>query len=514
MKTKTLNTVIILDFGSQYTQLITKVIRKLKVYSIILPCYSSIETIKEYQPKAIILSGGPSSVYSRYAPKYNSEIFTLNIPMLGICYGMQVIADHFKGKVEATTHSEYGNATIEILDDLDSFYVDLATSINVWMSHGDKVSTVPKGFKITAKTKNNIASFSSSEKKIYAIQFHPEVIHSKDGEKIISNFLFKIGNVKPDWKVTSLIDEMVKDIKEKVGSKKVILGLSGGVDSSVLAVLLHKAIGDQLLCVFIDNGLLRQDESKFIISNFRKSFNIPLKCIDASKVFLKKLRFVKDPERKRKIIGKLFIKIFAKFSKEFDFLAQGTLYTDVIESVSITGPSQTIKTHHNRVKEVLLLMKNGKVIEPFEKLFKDEVREIGKVLKVPSSIIERHPFPVPGLAIRILGFVTLSRLEIIRKADFILHEEINKSNLYSSIWQCFAVLLPIKSVGVVGDQRRYGYTIAIRAITSVDGMTADFYTFEKDFLTCISTRIVGEISEVTRVVLDITSKPPATVEWE
>ena len=506
--------VLVLDFGSQYTQLILKKLRKLSVYTIIEHYNISFDKIKDYNPKAIILSGGPSSIYDKKPLMCSKEIFDLPIPLLGICYGMQLINQHFEGRVKLSQQREYGYT--EIIKEKSKIFSNIkAKQFNVWMSHGDKIEKIAEQFIVNAKSKNSIAGFEHNSKPIYGLQYHPEVDHSEYGLEVLRNFIDKIAKVKKDWKLPSFIDQQIELIRQQVGSKKIVLGLSGGVDSSVLAHLLHQAIGDNLVCVFVDNGLLRANEPEKIVDTFQNKLKMNLIYVDATEVFLKRLKKVKDPEQKRAIIGKTFIDVFFKHSKRhLDFLAQGTIYPDVIESTSPKGPSDVIKTHHNRVKEVLKLIKKNKVIEPFKELFKDEVRLVGKKLKVPDFLINRHPFPGPGLAIRILGEVTKKRLQILKQADSILLEEIKGKDLYHKFWQCFPVLLPVRSVGVMGDQRRYGYTIALRMVSSNDGMTADFELLPKEILTQISNRIIGEISDITRVTLDITSKPPATIEWE
>ena len=506
--------ILVLDFGSQYTQLILKKLRKLSVYTIIEPYNVSFEKIKEYNPKAVILSGGPSSIYSKNPPLCSPKVFDLSIPILGICYGMQLINKHFNGKIILSQNREYGYTKInkkksKIFDGIKP------KQFNVWMSHGDKIEKIADDFIVNAESENSVAGFEHTKKPVYGLQYHPEVDHSEYGLEILNNFVHKIAGVENSWRLPSFIDQQIEIIQKKVGNKKIVLGLSGGVDSSVLAYLLYKAIGNNLICVFVDNGLLRANEPQKIVETFKDKLKMNLVYVDAKKLFLRRLKKIKDPEKKRKIIGKAFIDIFFKKSKKYlDFLAQGTIYPDVIESTSHKGPSDVIKTHHNRVKEVLKLIKKNKVIEPFKELFKDEVRLIGKELKVPDILINRHPFPGPGLAIRILGEVTKKRLDILKKVDSILLEEIKAEDLYHKLWQCFAVLLPIQSVGVMGDQRRYGYTIVLRVVSSNDGMTADFELLSKEILTKISNRIIGEVSDITRVTLDITSKPPATIEWE
>ena len=508
--------VLILDFGSQYTQLIARRVRELHVFSEIQPFNYPLEKIKaDKSIKAIILSGGPSSVYAEDAPRPDSGIFQLGLPILGICYGLQLIAAEMGGQVDPAARREYGRAELFIDEDTELFFeVDSPTV--VWMSHGDHLTEAPPGFSILAHTENSpIAAIGNAEKNIYGIQFHPEVHHTVEGKQILHNFLYLIAGVSGDWSPQSFISSQIEKIRQQVGDKRVLCALSGGVDSSVVAVLLHQAIGDQLTCVFVDTGLLRANEAQEVETVFREHFHINLISVNASQLFLSKLRGVTDPEQKRKIIGNTFIDVFeaeAQKSGPFDFLAQGTLYPDVIESVSFKGPSETIKTHHNvgGLPEKM----NFQLIEPLRELFKDEVREVGRQLGLPEKIIGRHPFPGPGLAIRILGEVTEERLNILRQADAIYIHELRKAGLYDQIWQAFAVLLPVKSVGVMGDQRTYEYVLALRAVVSVDGMTADWFHFPFDFLAQVSNKIINQVKGVNRVVYDISSKPPATIEWE
>ena len=506
-------TLIILDYGSQYSQLIAKRIRSSNVHSVILPYDAKKETILKYSPGGIILSGGPSSTYHKTAPKLNEWILNCGVPILGVCYGMQLLVNFEGGEISEATHREYGRTKITVKKK-NLLFKKIKKKINVWMSHGDHVNHLPEGYKVVAVSERAIAAVENEKKNRYGLQFHPEVAHTDFGDKIIDNFLFRICGFKADWTMPSFIDKVIAEIKKKVGSKKVVLGLSGGVDSTTLAVLLHQSIGDQLTCVFINNGLLREGEAQKVKKTFQSHYNIKLKYVNAESKFLTALKGVSDPEKKRQIIGKLFLDEFFLSIKGFDFLAQGTLYPDVIESTSSKGPSDTIKTHHNRVSGILELKKKKKVIEPFEELFKDEVRLIAKEMGMPQEMIHRQPFPGPGLSIRILGEVTKKRLTILRQADKIILEEIKKNKLYRKMWQSFAVLLPVRSVGVMGDKRTYGYTIVVRAVTSVDGMTADFAHLPEKLLTSISNRVIGEVKEVTRVALDITSKPPATIEWE
>jgi len=464
--------IIILDFGSQYTQLIARRIRELNIFSEILPFNATVEEIKKHNPKGIIFSGGPASVYQPDAPKPDEKVYQLGLPILGICYGLQVITDNFGGKVVKADRHEYGKAELEILDNSDLFS-GLPKKIDVWMSHGDKVVELPKGFEPIAKTENSpFASVRDRNRKIWGVQFHPEVSHTPLGKEILKNFAVKIAGCKQDWTMGNFINEKVKEIREEVGDKKVICALSGGVDSSVAAVLVHKAIGDNLTCIFVDNGLLRKGEREQVERTFRENFHIPLVVVDAKDKFLKALEGITDPEKKRKIIGNLFIEVFEEEAKKIpdvEYLVQGTLYPDVIESVSVKGPSAVIKTHHN--VGGLPERMNLKLIEPLRELFKDEVRQLGKELGLPDEIVYRQPFPGPGLAIRIIGEVNKEDLDILREADAILLEEIKKAGYYTKLWQSFAVLLPIQTVGVMGDYRTYEKVIAIRAVNSSDGMT-------------------------------------------
>jgi GMP synthase (glutamine-hydrolysing) len=513
------NNIVIIDFGAQYSQLIARRVRKLGFYSILIPFNTPFEKILSYNPKAFILSGGASSVYSKYPPKCDPLIFTLSIPILGICYGMQLIVNHFQGKIISSSKKEYGLSFVKICEHPQILFQgikDSSQGMKVWMSHIDYVDekSLPDGFQKIASTNHGVAAISYVSKKIYGVQFHPEVSHTENGEKILKNFLHKIAQITPNWKMISFIEQEIIRIRQHVGNKKVLLALSGGVDSSVLALLLHHAIKDQLQCVFIDNGFLRLGEANFVVNIFNKHFEIPLKYINAKKLFIKKLRWISDPEKKRRIIGALFVKILKKQSKGFHYLAQGTLYPDIIESVALYGASSKIKTHHNRVKSILKIKSQGKLLEPFSCLFKDEVREIARQLGMPDIIINRQPFPGPGMAVRILGRINRSRLILLKKADFIFQEKIKQHPEYHKFWQSFAVLLPIRSVGVVGDNRSYGYTIALRVVSSEDGMTADFEIIEKKYLSEISNKIIGQVRGITRVVWDITSKPPATIEWE
>ncbi len=511
--------ILVLDFGSQYSQLIARRVRELGVYSELHPFSISVETIKAMRPQGIILSGSPHSTYEQGAPIPSPEIFQLGIPILGICYGLQVIAYQLGGEVDKAARREYGHAELFIDDASDLFdgvSDNGSASTAVWMSHGDHLTKMPNGFTAIAHTDNSpISAIKNVEKKIFGIQFHPEVAHTPKGKEILRNFIYKICGCKGGWNATSFIARAVTDIRSQVGIGKVICALSGGVDSSVAAALLHKAIGDQLVCIHIDNGLMRKGESESVVRAFRDTFHINLDYVDASERFLSALAGVSDPEEKRKIIGKLFIDVFEEEAGKIgkvDYLAQGTLYPDVIESTSFRGPSVTIKTHHNvgGLPEKMKLT----LIEPFRELFKDEVRAVGLQLGLPEELIWRHPFPGPGLAVRVLGEVTKERLDLLREADAIFVEEITKAGIYRDIWQGFVVLLPVQSVGVMGDGRTYEYTCAVRCVTSVDGMTADWYRMPYEVMARISSRITNEVRGINRVVYDISSKPPATIEWE
>lgn len=507
--------ILIIDFGSQYTQLIARRVREFKVYSEIIPCTAPFAEIKKRKPAGIILSGGPSSVFDENAPTINIELFNLGIPVLGICYGMQLITHLLGGKITKAEKREYGKAILKI-DDFSDIFNEIPDETVVWMSHADKIIEMPHGFIRLAHTENSsYAAIADRNKKIYALQFHPEVVHTQGGKKILHNFVFKICGCSPTWDMHSFVEREIEYIRKTVSKYRVVCALSGGVDSTVTAVLVHKAVGDALTCIFVDNGVLRAEEREKVEDMLRKNFHINLKVVDASERFLNRLKRVRDPERKRKIIGAEFIKIFeeeAKKIKGVKFLAQGTLYPDVIESVSFKGPSATIKSHHN-VGGLLKRMKL-KLIEPLRELFKDEVRELGRELGIPDEILYRHPFPGPGLAIRCIGEVTRERLDILRQADKIVLEEVKKFGWYNKVWQSFAVLLPVRTVGVMGDERTYEHVIAVRAVHSVDGMTADWVRLPYELLEKISNRIINEIKGVNRVVYDITSKPPGTIEWE
>lgn len=509
--------VLILDFGSQYTKLIARKTRELGVFSEIVPYSIPIGRIRSHKPKGIILSGGPSSVYSKDAPLPHVDLFHIGIPVLGICYGLQVITHLLGGKVLPSKEREYGKALLYIKNNSTIFKnFHSGEKTVVWMSHGDNISKLPKGFRAIAKTESSpFAAISDHSRMTFGVQFHPEVTHTEKGKAILENFLSIICGFTKDWSVGSFIDTEIDAIREKVQKKKAICALSGGIDSSVVATLMGKAIGKNTKAVFINNGLLRKGEEKEVVDAFKNSFNFDLIYVDAKKRFLKKLKGVKDPERKRKIIGREFIRIFEEKASEFgdvEYLAQGTLYPDVIESLSFTGPSATIKSHHNvgGLPERMKL----KLIEPLRELFKDEVRELGKLLEIPETILERQPFPGPGLAIRIIDEVTEDRLNVLKEADSIILQEIKKAKLYKKIWQAFGILLPVKSVGVMGDERTYENVCVLRAVQSIDGMTADWYKIPYEILERVSSRIISEVKGINRVVYDISSKPPSTIEWE
>jgi GMP synthase (glutamine-hydrolysing) len=511
--------ILIVDFGSQVTQLIARRVREEGVYSEIVPFNKAEAAFAAMKPKAVILSGGPASVLDHDAPSAPLSILTAGVPVLGICYGEQTMAQQLGGTVEAGHHREFGRAAIEITDDCALFdgVWEKGGKYDVWMSHGDRVTKLPEGFRAVAKAPGSpISVIADDVRKFYAMQFHPEVVHTPDGAKLIRNFVRKVAGLTGDWTMRAFREEAIEKIRAQVGTGKVICGLSGGVDSAVAAVLIHEAIGDQLTCVFVDHGMLRKDEGRTVVELFRNHYNIPLVHVQAEELFLGKLAGVTDPEQKRKIIGSLFIDVFdaeAKKTGGADFLAQGTLYPDVIESVSFTGgPSVTIKSHHN-VGGLPDFMKM-KLVEPLRELFKDEVRVLGRELGLPEIFVGRHPFPGPGLAIRCPGEITAEKLDILRNADAVYIDQIRKAGLYDTIWQAFAVLLPVKTVGVMGDGRTYEFVVGLRAVTSTDGMTADFYAFEMKFLGETATRIINEVKGVNRVVYDITSKPPGTIEWE
>jgi GMP synthase (glutamine-hydrolysing) len=513
------DTVLIVDFGSQVTQLIARRVREAGVYSEIVPFQSAEEAFRRINPKAVILSGSPHSTVDIGSPRAPQQIFEADIPVLGICYGEQTMCAQLGGKVEGGHHREFGRAFLDIQEECALFEGVWAkgTRHQVWMSHGDRVVEIPDGFKVVGtSTGAPFAAIANEARKYYAVQFHPEVVHTPDGAKLLENFVHRIAGIKGDWTMSAYREQAVNTIRKQVGDKKVICALSGGVDSSVAALLIHEAVGDQLTCILVDHGLMRKNEAADVVQMFREHYNLPLILVDASDRFISALEGESDPEKKRKTIGRLFIEVFEEEAKKLggaDFLAQGTLYPDVIESVSFTGgPSVTIKSHHN--VGGLPDRMNMKLVEPLRELFKDEVRVLGKELGLPDHFIGRHPFPGPGLAIRCPGGITREKLEILREADAVYLDEIRKAGLYDVIWQAFAVLLPVQTVGVMGDGRTYEFVCALRAVTSVDGMTADFYHYDMSFLGQAATRIINEVKGINRVVYDVTSKPPGTIEWE
>jgi GMP synthase (glutamine-hydrolysing) len=522
MAATTVSRIVLLDFGSQYTQVIARRVRELQVYSHIVPHTTSAQEIRALRPSGLILSGSPCSVYGLDAPHPDPAIFDLGVPILGICYGMQLMGHHLGGKVEHSEKREYGSGVLRVKETACPLFHALPDHLDIWNSHGDKLTKLPRGFRTVAVTDNSpFAAIEHPKKKFYGLQFHPEVAHTPRGKEVLANFVYEICGCTMDWTMGSFIDQTCAEVRAQVGDAHIILGLSGGVDSSVAAALLHKAIGDQLTCVFVNNGLLRENEAENVQRVFGDHFHIKLKYVDATERFLRKLRGVTEPERKRKIIGTEFIRVFEDATKEltrggkskFQFLAQGTLYPDVIESVAIAGnPAALIKSHHN-VGGLPKRMK-FKLVEPLRQLFKDEVREVGAQLGLPKEIVHRQPFPGPGLAVRILGAITHENLRILREADAVVGSEMKASDWYYRVWQSFAVLLPVRSVGVMGDERTYAQTIALRVVESQDGMTADWVRLPYDLLARISTRIINEVKGVNRVVFDISSKPPATIEWE
>ncbi len=509
--------IVILDFGSQYTQVIARRVRECRVYSLILPFDASPKEITRLNPKGIILSGGPCSVYDDEAPLPDPGVFKLGVPILGVCYGLQLLGHFLGGRVEKGHKREYGKGLLTVTDSSCGLFNGLPKQLQVWNSHGDKLTRLPRGFVSVATTENSdLAAIAHHKKRFFGLQFHPEVAHTPQGREILSNFVHEVCGCGSDWTMRRFIDQALEDIREQVGEEKVILGLSGGVDSSVVAALIHEAIGDQLTCIFVNNGLLRAREAEVVRQVFGRNFKIKLIYEEASRQFLQKLKKITNPERKRKIIGRTFIQVFEAATRKAGkarFLAQGTLYPDVIESVPIAGnPAALIKSHHN-VGGLPKKMK-FELLEPVKRLFKDEVRMVGKELGLPDEIVYRQPFPGPGLAVRILGEVTPRRLDILRQADVIVIEEMKSADWYYRVWQSFAVLLPVRSVGVMGDERTYDYTIALRTVESQDGMTADWVRLPHDLLEKISSRIVNEVKGVNRCVYDITSKPPGTIEWE
>ncbi len=511
--------VLIVDFGSQVTQLIARRVREAGVFSEVVPFHLAGEAFRRMKPKAVILSGGPASPAEEGSPRAPQEIFTAGIPVLGICYGQMLLAQQLGGKVESGHHREFGRAEVSVKAPsalFDGVWDDGARH-TVWMSHGDRITQLPPGFEVKGVSENApFAVIEDKARRFFGLMFHPEVVHTPEGDRLIRNFLFKVAGCKGEWTMAAFRQEAIDKIRKQVGKGRVLCGLSGGVDSSVAAVLIHEAIGNQLTCVLVDHGLMRMNEARDVVQMFRAHYNLPLVHVDASDEFIGALEGEADPEKKRKTIGKLFIDVFEREAKRIggaDFLAQGTLYPDVIESVSFTGgPSVTIKSHHN--VGGLPDRMNMKLVEPLRELFKDEVRKLGQELGLPASFIGRHPFPGPGLAIRLPGGVTREKLDILRKADAIYIDEIRKAGLYDKIWQAFSVLLPVQTVGVMGDGRTYDRVLALRAVTSVDGMTADFYPFDMGFLGRTATRIINEVKGVSRVVYDVTSKPPGTIEWE
>lgn len=507
--------VIVLDFGSQYTQLIARKIRELGVYSEIHPCTFSLSALKHEKPAALVLSGGPQSVYSKEAPLPSREIFKLGIPVLGICYGLQLMTFLLGGKVTPSPKREYGFAALEVKD-RSGLLAGVHDRSQVWMSHGDKVEELPSGFVVSGITDNcEAAAVEWRERRLYGVQFHPEVIHTSEGRAILANFLFSLSGLKAEWSMESFIEAKTKEIRKQAGDDKIVCGLSGGVDSLVTALIVQRAVKENLYCIFVDNGLLRKGQDKEFMERLWHQFGLKIASVNASNVFLERLRRVTSPERKRKIIGEVFIRIFEREAArigEVKYLAQGTIYPDVIESSPVKGPSATIKSHHNvgGLPESLKFV----LVEPLRELFKDEVRTLGLEMGLDEEFIYQHPFPGPGLAVRVVGEVTQDRLDILRAADAILLEEIKKAGLYKSLWQAFAVLLPVRSVGVMGDKRTYQRVVVIRLVQSLDGMTADWFAADPRLLSRISNRIVNEVDGVNRVVYDITSKPPGTIEWE
>ncbi len=506
--------IVVLDFGSQYTQLIARRIREMHVYSVIVPCHLPYDELVAMEPQAIILSGGPSSVYDPASPACDDRVFQMKLPMLGICYGLQLMAYKLGGKVERAERREYGFAQLEISQP-SQLFSGIESPLRVWNSHGDHVAQLPPGFRVTGRTENAISAIENPEARMYAVEFHPEVRHTASGAEILRRFVEGVCGARPNWYPRSFVEETIERIRQEVGDESALCALSGGVDSAVAATLVSRAIGDRLLCVFVNNGLLRKNEFEEVTAALRSQAHLNVRAVDSSERFLTRLAGVTDPERKRKIIGEEFIRVFEEEARSCGhpaFLVQGTLYPDVIESVSVKGPAATIKSHHNvgGLPEDLKF----RLLEPLRELFKDEVREVGREMGLSEEMVGRQPFPGPGLAVRVLGEITRERLRTVREADAIVEQEIRAAGLYDELWQSFAVLLPVSSVGVMGDARTYATTIALRAVKSDDGMTADWAKLPSDVLERIATRIVNEVREVNRVVYDITSKPPGTIEWE